>query len=153
MKSMVAGRFRAGYTSSGTTFSARQQVIMISLSSLRKSRLAVPCFCLQLLAAAGLFLAGGVLSHADEAGALHVHATVESSGSKTADTHSHLEGGDIMPDVFAGSVIHCGAEILALSGSSMFPPFNLPADRQFENENDLFPIDTGYDPPPPRVAS
>ncbi|WP_136659910.1 hypothetical protein [Nitratireductor sp. XY-223] len=124
---------------------------MISRMINGRSRLAVLCRSLTLLAVAGLLVAGGVMSHLDEAAAFHTHER-SANGQHTDDTHTHLDTG--RPDLqLPTSVVHCGADLLSQGGVRAVNWHRTMTNGPNGNDITRHLIRSGCDPPPPRSVS
>lgn len=102
------------------------------------------------LALAGLLLAGGFAAHAQESSSSHQH---NSASNPAADDHAHLESENLVPDLGATLIVHCGADILAdigvIRGQSVW---SSASKFTFDDDNSAA-ASFGFDPPPPRLTS
>ena len=104
---------------------------------------------------AALLLAGGLNTHAGARVAAHEHGVAEHGAvmSDSADGHRHIGQGSTDQWPAADMIVHCGADILALS--EWPSKHQVPKSGSFSRHHaDIWrPADMGHDPPPPRRFS
>lgn len=122
---------------------------MMTLSPSNRSLLTGPVL-LMWLALAGLLLAGGIHAHAQVSSGSHQHNSVS---NPAADDHAHLEGGNLVPDLGAALIVHCGADILADIGGTRVQTVWLSVSILTFDDDNSAAASFGFDPPPPRLTS
>ncbi len=103
------------------------------------------------LAVAGLVLAGGWQSHAQELTDHHAHEHAAAHGDP--QPHAHFGTDRATPGADAGLVVHCGADILPLSGAPEDPAPALKGGNWCGPVSHPSTIHPGRDPPPPRILA
>jgi hypothetical protein len=100
---------------------------------------------LTMLAVLGLSLAGGAYAHGDLQPP-HVHAVEENHLS----THDHSQLEIECCDAGAGEVVHCGANLLAITGKLDLLLPQSGSLGQIEISHPRHGINQAVEPPPPR---
>lgn len=96
------------------------------------------------VAVLSLGVAGGFFAHDDLA--LHAHA----ANSHHTSTHDHLRTGGECCDINASEVVHCGANLLAVTSSTDLILPRSVSRHPAENNQVNYGINHSVDPPPPR---
>ena len=100
---------------------------------------------MMVLAALSLVIAGGVYSHAKEA--VHSHSNVE-HGSNAQHHHHHQK--DECCDNGSTELVHCGANLLALTVTIEVFSSEVASRSRLERYRLLYGVNHPLDPPPPR---